>query len=37
MYTKGEAAGVIKAFLDFMMSRQVQTQLIPSLNYGSVE
>ena len=37
MYTKGEVTGLTKAFLDFMLSRQVQTQLIPSLDFGSVE
>jgi len=37
MYTKGEVSGLTKAFLDYMLSRQVQTQLIPSLNFGSVE
>jgi phosphate transport system substrate-binding protein len=34
MYTKGEADGLKKAFLDFMMSDQVQKTLLPSLFYA---
>jgi phosphate transport system substrate-binding protein len=37
MYTKGEATGLTKAFLDFMLSPDVQTRLIPSLNFGPVK
>lgn len=36
LYTKGEATGLTKAFLDYMMSPAVQTTLIPSLGYGPV-
>jgi phosphate transport system substrate-binding protein len=34
MYTKGEADGLKKAFLDFMMTDQVQMTLLPSLGYA---
>ncbi|HHW57681.1 MAG TPA: phosphate ABC transporter substrate-binding protein [Clostridia bacterium] len=33
MYTKGEPTGVVKAFLDFMMSDEVQKNLIPKLGF----
>ena len=32
MYTKGEATGLAKAFLDYMIGDEVQKQFIPSLN-----
>jgi phosphate transport system substrate-binding protein len=34
MYTKGEADGLKKAFLDYMASDQVQNTLLPSLFYA---
>ncbi len=34
MYTNGQPAGLTKAFLDYMMSADVQTNLIPSLSYA---
>ena len=34
MYTKGQPDGLTKAFLDYMLSPDVQTNLIPSLGYG---
>jgi len=34
MYTKGEADGLKKAFLDYMMTDQVQKTLLPSLFYA---
>jgi phosphate transport system substrate-binding protein len=34
MYTKGEADGLKKAFLDFMMSDPIQNTLLPSLYYA---
>ena len=34
MYTKGDPTGLTKAFLDYMLSPAVQTQLIPSLYYA---
>ena len=36
LYTKGEATGLTKAFLDYMMSPAVQATLIPNLGYGPV-
>jgi phosphate transport system substrate-binding protein len=33
MYTKGEATGLAKAFLDYMVSDDIQTTLIPQLGY----
>ena len=36
MYTKGEATGLTKAFLDYMMGPDVQGKLIPSLSYVPV-
>jgi phosphate transport system substrate-binding protein len=36
MYTKGEAAGLTKAFLDYMLSDDVQHPLMPSLDYGPI-
>jgi phosphate transport system substrate-binding protein len=36
MYTKGDATGLTKAFLDYMFSDYVQHQLIPGLDYGPV-
>ncbi|WP_062355837.1 phosphate ABC transporter substrate-binding protein [Bacillus kwashiorkori] len=32
-YTKGEPTGVVKAFLDYMLSDEVQTSLLPELGY----
>jgi phosphate transport system substrate-binding protein len=37
MYTKGDATGLAKSFLDFMTSSGVQTQLLPSLFYAPVQ
>jgi phosphate transport system substrate-binding protein len=34
MYTKGEPTGLAKAFLDDMLSDEVQNTLIPSLFYA---
>ena len=34
MYTKGDATGLTKAFLDYMLSPDVQNTLIPSLFYA---
>lgn len=34
-YTKGEASGVAKAFLDYMLSDDVQSTLLPELGYIS--
>jgi ABC-type phosphate transport system substrate-binding protein len=34
MYTKGEPTGLTKAFLDFMMTKQVQTDIAASLFYA---
>jgi len=36
MYTKGDATGLTKAFLDYMLSPAVQQTLIPSLFYAPV-
>ncbi|MGB9779990.1 phosphate ABC transporter substrate-binding protein [Caldanaerobacter sp.] len=33
MYTKGEPKGAVKAFLDFMLSDEVQKNLIPKLGF----
>ncbi|HBF36077.1 MAG TPA: phosphate-binding protein [Firmicutes bacterium] len=33
MYTKGEASGLTKEFLDYMMSSEVQGKLVPALGY----
>lgn len=33
MYTKGEPAGLTKAFLDYMLSPEVQNDLVPKLGY----
>lgn len=33
MYTKGEPTGVAKAFLDFMMSDEVQKELVPKVGF----
>lgn len=33
MYTKGEASGLSKAFIDYMLSDDIQTTLIPQLGY----
>lgn len=33
MYTKGEATGLTKAFLDYMMTNDVQSTLVPKLGY----
>jgi phosphate transport system substrate-binding protein len=37
LYTKGNATGLTKAFLDFLLSSQVQTDLVPSLNFAPIE
>lgn len=34
MYSKGDATGLTQAFLDYMLSPEVQTTLIPSLYYA---
>jgi len=36
MYTKGDATGLAKAFIDYMLSPAVQQDLIPSLYYAPV-
>ena len=36
MYSKGQPDGLVKAFLDYMLSPDVQGTLIPSLFYGSI-
>lgn len=36
MYTKGEATGLTKAFIDYMLSPAVQTTLVPQLYYAPV-
>jgi phosphate transport system substrate-binding protein len=36
MYTKGEPTGLAAAFLNYMLSADIQGTLIPSLSYGSV-
>jgi phosphate transport system substrate-binding protein len=33
MYTKGEATGLAKAFIDYVLSDDIQTTLIPQLGY----
>lgn len=33
MYTKGEATGLAKAFIDYMLSDDIQTTLVPQLGY----
>lgn len=33
MYTKGQPAGLTKAFLDYMFSQETQTQLVPQMGY----
>jgi phosphate transport system substrate-binding protein len=37
MYSKGAADGLTKAFLDYMLSSDIQNTLIPSLNYAPVQ
>ena len=37
MYTKGEADGLAKAFLDYMLSPDIQGTLLPSLFYAGVQ
>lgn len=37
MYSKGEADGLTKAFLDYMLSADVQGTLLPSLFYAGVK
>jgi phosphate transport system substrate-binding protein len=37
MYTKGEATGLTKSFIDFFMGDGVQKQLLPSLFYAPVQ
>jgi len=37
MYTKGEATGLTKSFIDFMLSDGVQNTLLPSLFYAPVQ
>jgi phosphate transport system substrate-binding protein len=36
MYTKGEATGLAKSFIDYMLSPAVQTTLLPALYYAPV-
>jgi phosphate transport system substrate-binding protein len=36
MYTNGQPAGLTAAFLDYMMSADIQNSLIPSLSYAPV-
>ena len=33
MYTKGQPTGAVKAFMDYMLSKDVQTTLVPKLGY----
>jgi phosphate transport system substrate-binding protein len=33
MYTKGEASGLAKAFIDYVLSDDIQTTLVPQLGY----
>lgn len=33
MYTKGEPSGLTKEFIDYMMSNEVQEQLLPEMDY----
>lgn len=33
MYTKGEAAGLAKSFIDYILSDDIQTTLVPQLGY----
>lgn len=37
MYTKGAPEGVVKAFIDYMLSDEVQTTLVPQLGYISIK
>ena len=37
MYTKGAASGLTQAFIDYMLSPQIQGTLIPSLYYAPVQ
>jgi phosphate transport system substrate-binding protein len=37
LYTKGAASGLTKAFLDYMVSADIQGTLIPTLGYGPVK
>ena len=37
MYTKGAASGLSQAFIDYMLSPQIQTVLIPSLYYAPIK
>jgi phosphate transport system substrate-binding protein len=37
MYTKGAASGLSQAFIDYMLSPQVQGTLIPSLYYAPIQ
>lgn len=36
MYTKGEATGLTKEFLDYMMTEDVQTGIVPAMGYISI-
>lgn len=36
MYTKGEPTGLTKSFMDYMLSPEVQTTIVPDLSYISV-
>ena len=36
LYTKGEPTGLVKAFLDYMLSDDVQQQVIPDLNFAPI-
>jgi len=33
MYTNGEPKGLTKAFIDYMLSDEIQSNLIPELGY----
>jgi phosphate transport system substrate-binding protein len=33
MYTKGEPKGLTKEFLDYMLSEEVQKEIVPQLGY----
>ena len=36
MYTKGDASGLAKAFLDYMVSDPIQHTLVPSMHYAPI-
>jgi phosphate transport system substrate-binding protein len=37
LYTKGDATGLTKAFLDFMMTDEVQKTIVPNDSYASAK